>query len=184
MAKTRVRDASYHVLDHEPNVGEIFGERSALGISSGRALTRTDTKLNYHPIRAQCSPIGRKLEWLKADHSGAADSSFTRCQVRKTISALGRCGPGVLRVRVRAVKNGSITVFPCAPRTQRKEHGVGERFSAFKPGEGSFRRSVLQKRKRERERERARERRKDGTPFLFFGEHCRPVRLDSRRIKF
>lgn len=66
MAKTRVRDASYHVLDHEPNVGEVFGERSWLGISPGCPLTRTDTKLNYRPIRAQRSPFGRKSEWLKA----------------------------------------------------------------------------------------------------------------------
>lgn len=66
MAKTRVRDASYRVLDHEPNAGEVFGERTALGISSGRPLTRIDTKLNYRPIRAQWSPFGRKSEWLKA----------------------------------------------------------------------------------------------------------------------
>lgn len=65
----------------------------------------------------------------------------------------------------------------CSPRTQRKAYGVGERFSAFRPW-------LLSAIRPGEERKREKERRKDGTPFLFFGEHCRPVRLDSRRIKF
>lgn len=95
---------------------------------------------------------------------------------------------GVFRVRVRAVKNGSITVFPCAH--VHKHERVGERFSASWPGP-SFGDSQEKERRKGRERKRERE---NGTrrplfsssfsPFLFFGEHCRPVRLDSRRIKF
>lgn len=95
---------------------------------------------------------------------------------------------GVFRVRVRAVKNGSITVFPCAH--VHKDERVGERFSASWPGP-SFGDSQEKERRKGGDRERERE---NGTrrppspssfsPFLFFGEHCRPVRLDSRRIKF
>lgn len=58
---------------------------------------------------------------------------------------------GVFRVRVRAVKNGSITVFPCAH--VHKDERVGERFSA----RAFFRRFAGEreaKRWRQRERER------------------------------
>lgn len=94
---------------------------------------------------------------------------------------------GVFRVRVRAVKNGSITVFPCAH--VHKDERVGERFSASWPGP-SFGDSQEKERRKGGDREREREWDEEApspssfSPFLFFGEHCRPVRLDSRRIKF
>lgn len=58
---------------------------------------------------------------------------------------------GVFRVRVRAVKNGSITVFPCAH--VHKDERVGERFSASWPGP-SFGDSQEKERRKGGDRER------------------------------
>lgn len=80
MAKIRVRDASYHVLDHEPNTGEVFSERGA------RYQLRASTHASRYKLSAARSLLGRKLERLKAIIE-TGDSSFTRCQVRKTIFA-------------------------------------------------------------------------------------------------
>lgn len=60
---------------------------------------------------------------------------------------------GVFRVRVRAVKNGSITVFPCAH--VHKDERVGERFSASWPGP-SFGDSQEKERRKGGDRERER----------------------------
>lgn len=61
---------------------------------------------------------------------------------------------GVFRVRVRAVKNGSITVFPCA-HVHKHEQRVGERFSASWPGP-SFGDSQEKERRKGGERKRER----------------------------
>lgn len=52
MAKIRVRDASYHVLDHEPNTGEVFGERGA------RYQLRASTHASRYKLSA-----ARSLFW-------------------------------------------------------------------------------------------------------------------------